>query len=320
MLLKVRYRWIFLICFIFALAWAFVERRTLLMQGFALMSPGGPPPLLEKSDEGAATRWHDDYFTIQEVAPQTFAIGEPRYAQQNFNYLIVGAERALLFDAGPGIRDIREVAEALTDKPIVFLPSHFHYDHVGNQITFDEIAVVDLPYVRDRAEGDRLAVGRMEHLGMLEGFSAPTWQVDYWWPIGSSIDLGQRSLTLLHTPGHTNDSVSLWDKENGIVFTGDYLYLSDLYAFGPSARMGDYLSTSQSLLSTLPDDVLIYGAHRGGPPGAPELVFTDLVDLNRSLESIKDRTTSGEGFYPQVFRVNDRIVILAEPRWLQDWD
>ncbi len=315
-----RYRWFLLALLIAASAWAFMERRVVFFNILAMTGSGEPPPLLEKADEGPLTRWHDDYFTIQEIASQTFAIGEPRYWQQNYNYLIVGDERALLFDAGPGIRDVRRVAEALTDKPIVFLPSHFHYDHVGNRITFNEIAVVDLPYIRDRAIGNRLKITRYEHLGAFEGFAAPTWDVDLWWPVGADIDLGQRSLTLLHTPGHTYDSISLWDKDNRIVFSGDYLYPGELYVYLPNSRMGDYLSTSQSLLSSLPADIVFFGAHRAEPPGAPALTSVDLSDLNLSLENIKNRTATGEGSYPQVFRVNDRLAIRAEPRWLQDWD
>ena len=45
---------------------------------------------------------------------------------------------AVLFNAGPGVRDIRPVIESITNLPVIFLPSHFHYDHVGNGIEFDE--------------------------------------------------------------------------------------------------------------------------------------------------------------------------------------
>jgi glyoxylase-like metal-dependent hydrolase (beta-lactamase superfamily II) len=315
-----RYRWFVLVLLIVALVSALLGRRELLIEIASLTGSGAPPPLLDKSEEGASVRWQDDYFTVQEIVTQTFAIGEPRYAQQNYSYLIVGDERALLFDAGPGIRDIRQVAESLTDKPIIFLPSHFHYDHVGNLITFDEVAVVDLPYLRDRAKGNRLTIGRYEYLGMLEGFAAPTLDVDHWLPVGSKIDLGQRSLTLLHTPGHTHESISLWDNDRGILFSGDYLYPAELYAFLPNSRMADYLTTSRSLISSLPDNVVFFGAHRSAPPGAPQLTFGDLLDLNQGLKNIRNRTTTGEGFYPQVFPINERMVILAEPRWLQDWD
>jgi hydroxyacylglutathione hydrolase len=40
-------------------------------------------------------RWFDDWFAIDEIAPGLFGIGEPKYHQINWNYLIVGQERAL---------------------------------------------------------------------------------------------------------------------------------------------------------------------------------------------------------------------------------
>ncbi len=72
------------------------------------------------------------------------------------------------------MRDIRATAESLTDLPITLLPSHFHYDHIGNNITFERIAVVDLPYLRERAPDNLLTLTNAEHLGMAEGFAAPT--------------------------------------------------------------------------------------------------------------------------------------------------
>ena len=120
-------------------------RRELMMHVMMAAGTGAPPPLLDLTDEGPGVLWLADYFTIELVAPDTYAIGEPRYWQQNYSYLIIGSDSALLFDAGPGVRDMRATAQSLTDKPITLLPSHFHYDHVGNNNTFDTIAVVDLP-------------------------------------------------------------------------------------------------------------------------------------------------------------------------------
>ena len=51
-------------------------------------------------------RWFDSYYVVADLGEGAYAIGEPRYGQCNFSYLIVGSRRALLFDTGPGIRDI----------------------------------------------------------------------------------------------------------------------------------------------------------------------------------------------------------------------
>lgn len=286
---------------------------------FNLMGSGEPPPLLGESTEQASSRWYADYFIVEDIDARTFAIGEPLYYQQNFSYLIAGTERAVLFDAGPGYRDIRAVAESLTDLPITFIPSHFHYDHTGNQITFDRVAVVDLPRLRERAPDNKLTLTWYEHLGSGEGIDAPTLDVDEWLPIGSEIDLGGRTLRVLYTPGHTNDSISLLDNENGAIFVGDFIYPGPLYAFLPNSSMQDYLDGSGNLLRDAKSGSTLFTAHRDTPPGIPILSTEDVKDLQRTLISIKNGTIVGDGLYPHAYKVNERIELLAEPPWLQDW-
>lgn len=305
-----------LVLLLIALAALAVSQRHRLLLWF--VAEDRSPALLEAADEGPGVHWVDDYFIVQVIDPQTFAIGEPRYHQQNFNYLIAGSERALLFDAGSGYRDIRPIAEALTDRPITFVPSHFHFDHVGNEITFERLAVVDLPHLRARAEGDRLQLEWYEHLGSAEGYAAPALQVDEWLQPGGVIDLGGRELRVLFTPGHTDDSISLLDEAAGLLFSGDFLYPGPLYAFLPNSRMGDYLQGTQTVLAATAE-ARVFGAHRDAPPGAPEQSLSDVRDLQRALEAIRAGTLDGEGLYPVTYLVNPGMQLLAEPAWLQDW-
>jgi len=290
-------------------------RHRILVYGLALE---GPPDLLDAADEGPGVTWVDDYFTVHRLDARTFAIGEPRYAQQVYNYLIVGTERAVLFDAGPGLRDVRAVAESLTERPITFIPSHFHYDHTGNEVTFDRVAVVDLPYLRERARDGRLRLTFEEHLGVAEGIAAPTLEVDEWLAPGADLALGGRTLRVLYTPGHTEDSISLLDLDSGDLFAGDFLYPGPLFAFLPNSGMGDYLAGAEAALAAEPERV--FGAHREAPPGVPELALSDIRDLRRALEAIRNGGLEGEGIYPVVYPVNTRISLWAEPAWLQKWD
>lgn len=285
----------------------------------AFVGDGKPPALLEAADEGPGVRWFDEYFIVQVIDPRTFAIGEPRYHQQNFNYLIAGSERAVLFDAGAGLRDIRPVVKALTDRPVTFVPSHFHFDHVGNEVTFERVAVVDLPQLRARAEGGRLQLEWQEHLGSAEGYAAPALEVADWLEPGGLIDLGGRKLRVLHTPGHTDDSISLLDESSAYLFTGDFIYPGPLYAFLPNSNMGDYLQSTREVLAVAAD-VRIFGAHRDYPPGVPEQSLADVRDLQQALEAIRAGTLGGEGFYPVYYFVSPTMELLAEPAWLQDWD
>ena len=295
---------------------AVAQRHVLLV--YALASQGAPP-LQDAVDEGPDVRWFDDYFTVQELDTRTFAIGEPRYAQSNYSYLIAGSERAVLFDAGPGIRDIRPVAQSLTELPITFIPSHFHYDHVGNQVTFEDVAVVDLPYLRERAPDGRLQLRFAEHLGAAEGIEAPALEVDAWLAPGTTLALGGRTLRVLYTPGHTEDSISLLDLGSAQLFSGDFLYPGPLFAFLPNSGMGDYRQGAETLLRTVPQDARIFGAHRVAPPGAPELALADVRALRDTLSAISTGDLEGEGLYPVSYRVNAAIELLAEPWWLQRW-
>lgn len=285
----------------------------------AFLGDGHPPALLEATDEGSDARWFDDYFIVQAIDPRTFAIGEPRYHQQNFNYLIAGSERAILFDAGAGLRDIRPVVAALTDKPVTFVPSHFHFDHVGNEVTFERVAVADLPQLRAREDGGRLQLEWREHLGSSEGYAAPVLAVDEWLEPGGQIDLGGRTLRVLFTPGHTDDSISLLDESAGYLFSGDFIYPGPLYAFLPNSNMGDYLQGARTVLAAV-EEARVFGAHRDYPPGVPEQSLDDVRDLQRALEALRAGTLDGEGFYPVYYFVSPTMELLAEPAWLQDWD
>jgi glyoxylase-like metal-dependent hydrolase (beta-lactamase superfamily II) len=291
-------------------AWVFRFDVFLLMVG-----PGDSPALMGQSqiELGDGVEWFDDYYTVQQVGDGVFAIGEPRYFQKNYNYLIVGTERAVLFDSGPGVRNIAAVVASLTELPVTVAASHLHYDHIGGHGAFESLAALDIEAMRAREKEGVFAPSDNQFLGRLEGIETPTLKVTEWWAPGETVDLGERSLTVFYTPGHTATSMMLYDADAGFALTGDFIYPGDLFAFLPDSDLVEYEAAASRLLQSIPEAVRLFAAHGVDGEGyfAPELGMSDLQDLEAALIGIRDGEIEGVGFYPRGFPVNDHINILT---------
>ncbi len=289
-----------------------------------VMMGGAAPTLAEDPPVAAGVRWHDDYFAVVRIDEQTWAIGAPAYPIRAMSYLIVGRERAVLFDTGPGLRDIDGVVRALTDLPVTAAASHLHYDHVGSLDRFDAVALADRPGLRALAdETGRLLPPDDMHLGAVERVAAEPFVVTAWWADGQTIDLGGRSLAVLHTPGHTDGSMMLYDKAAGQLYTGDFIYPGNLLALFPGAHMGRYLETARALVERLPQGTTLYPGHLDleiQPWQLQTLAHGDLVDLVAGLEAIRDGRLEMHAWMPPTWKLNDRLRLIGNYRWNMAWD
>lgn len=166
---------------------------------------------------------------------------------------------------------------------------------------------MDLPYLRERVRADRLTFTLDEHLGKLEGFGLLAIRVDEWWPPGTTVDLGNRDVVVVHTPGHTLDGVSLVDQQAGYAFMGDFFGPGSLLEMVPTGGMGDYVLGVDNLLTHVRPDTRLFAAHRDlladpVPKGVPETTVADLEDLQRLLPRIRDGAADGQGVFPVVSR------------------
>ncbi len=232
----------------------------------------------------------DGWYQVEALDEATFAIGEPRYEQQNWSYLLVGRERSLLFDTGSYLGDITGVVAPRARGRLTALPSHMHYDHLGNVIRFPEVALPDLPVLRACAAGGMMTPSEDLFLGHHENRAAPSFPVAEWLPVGGRIDLGGRILRLLHTPGHSPDSVSLWEPGRARLYAADFLYRGRLYTQTPGAVLADYLAAARTVAGLI-GGAAIYGAHGDARPGEaaepPRLDAGDLAALVARLEAIR---------------------------------
>ena len=178
---------------------------------------------------------NDPWFEVYRVTPGVFAIYEPHQAEETISYLIVGTKQALLFDTGMGIGNIRKVVSQLTSRPVVVLNSHTHDDHVGGNWQFQFIFGMNTDFTRTNAKGSRedaqAEIAPNQLCGDLpKGFNPKTyatkpWRISIAIHDGFKVNLGGgRKLEVISTPGHTPDAISLLDRANGLLFTGDTYY------------------------------------------------------------------------------------------------
>lgn len=290
---------------------AYLFRTPLILQ---LVSLGGQPPLISSDaiQLGDKERWADDYYSVEMIDAGTYVIAEPLYHQDVHSYLLVGSERALLIDTGSPAGKIAPVVASLTDKPVSVIASHLHYDHIGNHDAFETILMPDLPYLRARIENGVFTPNRYEHLGFVEEYERPSWPVAEWWAPDSEIDLGGRSVTLLSIPGHTPDSIAIWDKTSDQIFVGDHSGDGPVYLFMPNSSLRTYLKSTQRLADVLPDTIVIYAAHGDSQSGVPVTGLQSLRDLVSTLQDIESGKIQASGVWPRAYAVNETTTLLVD--------
>jgi len=199
-----------------------------------------------------------DWFEVYKVASGVYAIYEPGQFEEVMSFLVLGDDRALLFDTGLGIGDMRRVVQQLTALDIVVLNSHTHYDHIGGNYQFETIWARDTEFTRSRSAGSsKDAVADFLNEGWVwkslpDGFDAGNYRsrpfkISKFVDEGDIIDLGGRTLEIMATPGHAPDSICLLDRDNRMLFTGDTFYLAPLYTHLEGSDFDAYANTARRL-------------------------------------------------------------------------
>ena len=73
----------------------------------------------------------NDWFTVEKIDYDTFVISEYKHWEETHCYLLNGTEHSLLIDTGLGVDNIKTIVDKLATKPVIAIPSHTHYDHIG---------------------------------------------------------------------------------------------------------------------------------------------------------------------------------------------
>lgn len=211
-----------------------------------------------------------------------------------FLYLLIGSNRSLLIDTGDVADSARMplaatvmklIAEhASAGRELLVVHTHRHLDHRTGDTQFAHLANVQVV-------GFDLA--SIQHF---YGFKD--------WPNGfAQIDLGDRIVDVIPTPGHNETELCFYDRETGLLFSGDFLMPARLLI----ENTADYRASAQRLLRFLGDRpvTFVLGGHIE-EDGAGQLFawqsqyhpHEQVLQMNRSdLLALPTALESFNGFY-----------------------
>jgi glyoxylase-like metal-dependent hydrolase (beta-lactamase superfamily II) len=223
-----------------------------------------------------------EWFEVNEIEEGIWCIGEPYHVENVNSYLILGDGKGLLIDTGLGISNIKNVVEQITPDPVEVVNTHSHYDHVGDNHRFDKIAIHkdearQLERGRNPKTLQQFVEPQMFKKEPPKDFDPQTYSIE---PSkahrqlkdGDSLTVGNRTLRIVHTPGHSPGSICLWEESRGLLFTGDTIYDGPLYAQLPHSNFDDYIRSLSSLCSLVPKVNKVLPSH-GRTPLDPMIIL-----------------------------------------------
>jgi glyoxylase-like metal-dependent hydrolase (beta-lactamase superfamily II) len=181
-----------------------------------------------------------------------------------------GRDRDMLVDSGMGVVSLREQVALVTERPLVAVASHTHFDHIGAHYEFADRLVHPAeakllaaptrantladPYVTDDIFTRLPPTPYRSTTYAVRAAPATRLAED-----GDVIDLGDRHFKVLHTPGHSPGGIALFEDASGILFSGDIVYDGPLVENTYHANLDDYIASMERLLR-LPVRI-VHGGH-----------------------------------------------------------
>jgi glyoxylase-like metal-dependent hydrolase (beta-lactamase superfamily II) len=222
---------------------------------------------LEKIE--TSQKWYEVY----KLTEDTYAVYEPFQFEEAISYLAKGNEKAVVIDTGTGIGDLKRLIGELTNLPVSVINTHTHWDHVGANSQFDEIACFDHPECVGKLTrgfpNEKLRpslIGDSIWRPLPENIDPETWSIPPVHPTstfkdGQTFDLGGRSLEVVYTPGHSPGSVCFLDRKNRILFTGDTFFPGPLYAHPEDVNIEDYIASIKKMDALLGEYDYVCSGH-----------------------------------------------------------
>lgn len=179
-------------------------------------------------------------------------------ALQTNCYLLSADNAAVCIDVGDFDSRVLDFLEKNSDKERLILLTHAHFDHIGGaeklrELTGVKIAIGknDAPSLRDRAKT----------LSSVFGIEVAPFSADITIRDGETFNVGDIEFNAIETAGHTMGSMCYFT--NDLLFCGDTLFEGSIGRTDCYGGDENALLKSLKILSSLPDNTVVYCGHGG---------------------------------------------------------
>lgn len=171
-------------------------------------------------------------------------------------YLVCIGEEGAVIDPGAKIAEIMEMISETGCRLKYIILTHVHLDHI---ISVDELRkATKAPVLTHISEAGYLT--DMWYNGAaLFGMDRKFEEADRFIKDGEKLPLGNETLEIIHTPGHTPGSICIKCGKN--IFTGDTLFQMSVGRTDLGTGSKKDLENSLKILAAQDDDTLIYPGH-----------------------------------------------------------
>lgn len=144
--------------------------------------------------------------------------------------------------------------------PRALILTHSHWDHTGDVVPLKQRFPEMRIYVHP--DDEYRLVDPMAHTIWKLPFTIEGTTPDGHLHQGDTFHLGDIRFDVLHTPGHTEGGICLYDRAHGMIFVGDTLFAGSVGRTDlPGGDWGTLISSITDHLLPLPDETAVYPGH-----------------------------------------------------------